>query len=544
MASNAPDNLESYNQPTVLQAPDAPPTMASTAQSKVTINNNSPRREFGDYELLQELGRGGMGVVYKAYQKGLDRVIALKMILPGSVPNEDELKRFRTEAEAAARLQHPNIVAVHGVGEFEGQHFYSMEYIEGPSLAARLAHGALPGKVAARYVMILARALHYAHGHGILHRDLKPSNVLLDKYDQPHVTDFGLAKKLGDSGLTQTGAILGTPSYMAPEQAAGKTKELGPAADVYGLGAVLYELLAGRPAFRAESPLDTIQKVIEEEPLPPSELNDKVDKDVETICLKCLQKDPRQRYASAEVLAEDLNRYVSGESIEASSFNVIDRLAWELERSQFDVEFKSWSQVLYGLALIMLWGHVAMFWLLHLHQTGASHWVVRLVWFCAIALTFLWFRSKPRAAPPATTESIGLRARFAEHLRSYIIPLLPTKAAERQLWAIWAGYLIGYVIIVLVFWELARREQLHWNEYAIYPFSAVLAGLAFFAMGSTFWGKCYIVGLQFFGVAAVMPIKLDWAPLELGVVWCIMLTWIAHRVRKLGAEAEVARKHP
>ncbi len=228
----------------------------------------APQR-FGDYELLGEVGRGGMGVVYKAREAGLDRVVAVKMLLPGAVPDGEELQRFRTEAAAAARLQHPHIVAVHRVGEVGGRHFYSMDFIDGVSLTQRLAEGPLPGRTAARYAAVVARALHHAHQHGILHRDIKPGNVLLDADDRPHVTDFGLAKQYtSDSGQTRTGSVLGTPSYMAPEQALGR-KDLGPACDVYGVGAMLYELLTGRPPFKAETPLDTLSQVIEVEPVPP-----------------------------------------------------------------------------------------------------------------------------------------------------------------------------------------------------------------------------------------------------------------------------------
>ena len=216
-----------------------------------------PERIFGDYELLAEIARGGMGVVYRARQRSLDRTVALKMILAGKLANPEDLQRFRTEAEAAARLSHPNIVAIHDVGAIDGQHFFSMEFIEGISLAQRLTRGPVASRDAARYVRQIARAVEYAHRHGILHRDLKPSNIMLDADDEPHITDFGLAKRLDnqDSGQTRTGAILGTPSYMAPEQAQGKIRELGPACDIYSLGAMLYELLTGRssPPFRRAS---------------------------------------------------------------------------------------------------------------------------------------------------------------------------------------------------------------------------------------------------------------------------------------------------
>ena len=228
---------------------DDVPTMVEATRP---VRFMPPERFFGDYELLAEVARGGMGVVYRARQITLNRTVALKMILAGKLADADDVQRFRTEAEAAARLTHPNIVAVHEVGEIQGQHFFSMEFIDGSNLAQRLSGGPVPGRDAARYVRQIARAVHYAHRQGILHRDLKPSNILLDSDDEPHITDFGLAKRLGnhDSGQTRSGAILGTPSYMAPEQAQGKIRELGPACDIYSLGAILYELLTGRPPFR------------------------------------------------------------------------------------------------------------------------------------------------------------------------------------------------------------------------------------------------------------------------------------------------------
>jgi serine/threonine protein kinase len=482
------------------------------------ITMGPERQRFGDYELLCEIARGGMGVVYRARQITLDRVVALKMILAGRLATEEDVARFRTEAEAAARLQHPHIVAVHDVGEIDGQHYFSMEFIEGSSLSQRLLKdGPLPSRQAGRYVRLIARAVHHAHRQGILHRDLKPSNILLDTDDEPHITDFGLAKRLGgDSGQTRTGVVLGTPSYMAPEQAAGRIHELGPACDVYGLGAILYECLTGRPPFRSESPMDTLMQVMERDPVPPRLLNPKVDHDLETICLKCLEKDPRHRYASAEALAEDLQRYLNGETISARSFNVLDRLVRTFDRSHHDVAFHTWSTMVLLIAPVVFVFHVVIYILTRLE---VSHdWIVgtRLGQFFFIALIF--WKNRRRQ-------------------------LLPGTPAERELWSIWIGYLLAYVVSHLAIGALMTRDLItegpeapaRWQELIFYPFSAIASGLAFFIMGSNYWGRLYAIGLAFFGLAALMPFHMEWAPLEFGTLWGVALLLLGLHLRKLGS---------
>lgn len=279
------------------------------------------------YQIEAELGRGGMGVVYRAVQTELHRPVALKIILAGAHASAAQMERFRAEARAEARLQHPNIVAVYDIGEHDGVPYFSLELVEGGSLSDKARRQPQPPRHAAGLVETLARAVHYAHERGIVHRDLKPANVLLKADGTPKIADFGLAKCLDDeAGSTRTGALLGTPSYMAPEQASGRHRSVGRTADVYSLGAILYELLVGRPPFLAATILDTVEQVRTEEPVPPTRLQPRLARDLETICLKCLQKDARRRYESALELAEDLRRFQAGEPIKARPVGNGERL--------------------------------------------------------------------------------------------------------------------------------------------------------------------------------------------------------------------------
>ena len=287
-ASSQEDPTQSpHDQATVNLGPSAPGELEGSPESPRRV------RYFGDYEIVRELARGGMGVVFEARQVKLNRRVALKMILAGQLADEDAVRRFYTEAEAAANLDHPGIVPIYEVGQHDGQHFFSMGFVEGQSVAQRLADGPLPPRDAAALLVKVAEAIEYAHRHGVIHRDIKPANILLDGSGNPRVTDFGLAKKLEtDSGLTGSGQIMGTPSYMPPEQAGGKRGEIGPAADVYALGATLYCLVTGRPPFQAATVMDTVLQVLSDEPVPLRRLNASIPRDLETICLKCLEKVP------------------------------------------------------------------------------------------------------------------------------------------------------------------------------------------------------------------------------------------------------------
>ncbi len=316
-------------------------TSSSAAQSAVSATErsepkiqNAALHSFGDYELLEEIARGGMGIVYKARQISLNRIVAVKMLLFGQFSSDEFVKRFRAEAEAVASLQHPHIVAIHEIGEHEGQQYFSMDYIEGSNLAELVREKPLVPRQAAALLKTVAEALHYAHGHGILHRDLKPSNVLIDASNQPHVTDFGLAKRLtsnADLGLaaahlTTAGQIIGTPNYIPPEQTAANAGQVGPASDVYSLGAIFYHLLTGRPLFLADSLQNTLFQVLNKQPVAPRLLNPAVPRDLETICLKCVEKNPQRRYASAQALADDLGRFLGQEPIAARPASTPERL--------------------------------------------------------------------------------------------------------------------------------------------------------------------------------------------------------------------------
>jgi serine/threonine protein kinase len=282
--------------------------------------------ELGDYELLEEVGRGGQGVVFRARQKSLNRTVALKVISLGQWASKAHLKRFRREAEAAANLDHPNIVPIYEVGERDGSCYFSMKFIEGGQLDEVVRHTPMSIRKAAELIAKVARTVHYAHEHGIVHRDIKPGNVLLDAESEPHLTDFGLARLVeSESTITRTLEVLGTPSYMAPEQAVANNADVSSATDVYGLGAVLYQLLTGHPPFAGGTTFETVRLVLDTEPRPPRLLNPRIDRELSTICLKCLEKDPKRRYSSALALAEDLERWAKHEPIQARRTGILTR---------------------------------------------------------------------------------------------------------------------------------------------------------------------------------------------------------------------------
>lgn len=445
---------------------------------------------FGDYELHEELGRGGMGVVYKARQVSLNRDVAVKMILRGTAASAGERDRFRAEAEAAAKLDHPGIVPVYEVGEFEGRPYFNMKYIAGETLSQRLAQGPLPPREAARILAAVSRAIHFAHVHGVLHRDVKPSNILLDEHDEPHVTDFGLAKQVTDAAsLTKTGAVLGTPAYMAPEQAAGARGQVGPASDVYSLGVILYHMLTGRPPFQAASPLDTVLLVLEQEPVPPRVLNPKADRDLEMIALRCLQKPTDLRYASAAALADDLEAYLSDETISARSGRFAQVLA-------------SWMRDTHHAAVLENWG---LLWMWHslaliiaclatngLYQLGFTEGpMVRIYYFA------LW------------TAGLGTWAVVFWTLRRRMGPVM---FVERQIAHVWGASMIA---IALLFPLEALLNQ---PVLKLSPVVALVSGMVFVVKAGILSGWFYIQAVALFCTAFLMAIFPDYAHLIFGIV--------------------------
>ncbi|HXG10786.1 MAG TPA: serine/threonine-protein kinase [Gemmataceae bacterium] len=463
------------------------------------------------YEILEVLGQGGMGVVYKARQTRLNRLVALKMIRAGANAGPQELERFRTEAEAVARLEHPNIVQIYEIGEQGGRPFLALEFVRGGSLARRLDGTPLPACQAARLVQTLARAVHHAHQQGIVHRDLKPANVLLTADGTPKIADFGLAKRLdADRGQTQTGAVLGSPSYMAPEQAEGRIKEIGPAVDIYALGAILYELLTGRPPFQGATLLETLEQVRGHDPVPPRDLQPSVPRDLETVCLKCLEKTPGRRYASALELADDLQRFLDGDPIRARSATLLDYLTRTISHTRVDPNFRTWGTWALTIAPLPLLLHLTVFLLFH----GQPHYP--LVAVCTSGVTVLLV---------VAVVFFGNRAALRR----------VASEQRRHLSSTWLAHVIGFALMpVVVFGMAPPRQPDDW--FFIYPLWAILAGTTFFSMGGNA-GLLYVIGCACFVLALLITWAPAWAPLEVGLLMSINLTTQGLFLRRLGSEA-------
>ena len=355
--------------------------------------------EIGDYRLEQEIGRGGMGVVFRARQISLNRVVAVKMILRGRLASQTDTSRFLSEAKATAKLEHPNIVPVYEAGDIEGRAFFSMQLIEGPTLSDYVAAQPLKQRDAAKLVARIARAISYAHQQGVLHRDLKPSNILMTSNDVPLVTDFGLAKQIDSQvDVTHTGMLLGTPAYMSPEQASGRTHLVGPGSDIYSLGCVLYYTLTGRNPFIADTPMDLVMQVIEQDPVSPRALRPRLDRDLEMIVIRCLQKPIDLRYETADALAEDLEAYLADEKVSASSGRFTQVIARMFRETHHAGVLENWGN-------LWIWHSMVLFvfglltWQLNL-QGFSDRWIYGAVWTVGLsAWAGVFWKIRQRIGP-------------------------------------------------------------------------------------------------------------------------------------------------
>lgn len=479
----------------VAHARDDDPPLAVSPHCE-TASEISDR--LADYELLDELGRGGMGVVYRARQKSLGRTVALKMIVRPDLAGPAELARFRSEAEAAAKLEHPHIVPIYEVGMTgDARPFFTMRLIEGQTLAQRLTEGPLDPILAARLLAPICRAVHEAHQQGLIHRDLKPSNILLANDGRPFVTDFGLVKdwrgrgdgRSGETGdgssislprfsssldppLTQTGAILGTPSYMSPEQASGG-RDIGPAADIYSLGAILYACLTGRPPFQAASPAETVLMVLDHDPLPPRLVNPQADKDLEIIALKALQKPADLRYRSAAALADDLDAYLAHEPISARSTRLYDVISRAFRETHH-------AQVLENWGLLWMW-HAVVLLVLCLITNGLqlagilSRWPYLLLWTAGLGVWAAIFWTLRHRSGPVTF-------------------------VERQIAHAWAGSMACSTLLYAI------EALLGLPVLTLSPVLGLVSGMAFLMKAAVLSGTFYLQAVALFAVAVLMAL--------------------------------------
>ena len=467
-----------------------PVASRSTGDGFIAGVSTLPAR-FGDYTLLEEVGRGGMGIVYRAMQESLGRTVAVKMLLRRDLASQADLARFRSEAEAAARLDHPGIVPIFEVGEHDGQPFYSMRFIEGTTLAKRLTQGDVSSREGARLLAKVADAIHAAHDRGVLHRDLKPSNILIDTAGEPHVSDFGLAKRIeADQSVTHTGAILGTPCYMSPEQAAGSRGEVGPRSDVWSLGAILYQMLTGRPPFQASSPMDTLLAVLETDPPVPRSIDRQVDRDLEMIALKSLQKPQELRYASAADMAADLRAFLHGEPVAARTGGFADIVARVFGETHHAVVLENWG-------LLWMWHSVVVLALSVITDVLAwqgvtTRWPYLVLWGGGLALWAPIFWALRHRAGPVT-------------------------AVERQIAHIWGGTVFASV---LLFWveSLIHQNGEPLPVLTLSPVLALLAGIVFFAKAGILSGVFYVQAGVLFATALVMCVVPAYQHIIFGLV--------------------------
>ena len=477
-----------------------------------------PPRRFGNYELLGELARGGMGVVWRARQLRPERIVALKMLRAGTLASNEEVERFRAEADACACLDHPGIVPIFEAGECaveggESRWFYSMPLIDGADLEELTAAGPAEPRTAARLLADAADAVHHAHGCGVIHRDLKPANILVEQATGAvKVTDFGLAKRVdlagdesgGGSGgrpVTKTGQILGTPAYMAPEQASGDSKSVGPRTDVYGLGAVLYHLIVGHPPFRGRTLVDTLRAAIDATPQSPRVANRSVPQSLEAVCLRCLRKEPGERYASAADLADDLRRFLADEPVRAGGIGLTSHLTHALRASRHEGRLQSWADTMLWFAAIVTAAHA-------------------LIWGLTLAdIPFVWAQYLPGAVMVAGLVAVLWTTR--DH------GVLPTDSVERPIWAVWVGYLVARGLVGVLAWYEG------WGVGPTYAVAAALAGMGFFMIGGHAWGGCYLLAAAFFTASIPLAAFPAAAVPVFGLLWGLSLTVLGLRYRRL-----------
>ncbi len=441
---------------------------------------------LGHYTLLEEIGRGGMGIVYRARRDSDGSYCAIKMMLKGEFASDIERKRFQAEADAALRLDHPNIIPIYEIGEHQGRPFFCMKLIEGETLSQRLLRGPVPSRRGAQMLADIARAIDYAHENGVLHRDLKPSNILIDEEGIAYVADFGLAKHdMNQHSLTRSGAVLGTPSYMAPEQAAGTRGEISSASDVYSLGAILYHMLAGRPPFLASTPVDTVLMVLEQDPIAPRVLNRRVDRSLENIAMRCLQKPRDLRYSSAGQLANDLEAFLNNEPVSASEGRIGQVVSNLFRETHHAAVLENWGLLWMWHSLVLLVASVAtnVMFLCNVEST-LGYW---LLWTAGFGMWAIVFMNVRRRMGPVTF-------------------------VERQVAHVWAASMCCVALLFPI------ERQLDLEVLSLAPVLAIVAGMTFLIKAGILSGSFYIQAVALFATSWVMAVYPTYAMSIFGVV--------------------------
>jgi serine/threonine-protein kinase len=469
---------------------------------------------LGDYELLEVIGRGGMGIVYRAQQVSLNREVAIKMILKDRLATIQDRQRFFAEAKATAKLDHPGIVPVFDVGEIDGRPYFAMKFLRGRTLSELILSESLSQRQAAKYMEQICRAVHFAHEYGIVHRDIKPSNILIDESGNAKLTDFGLAKQTdGAESLTRTGVVLGTPNYMSPEQASGRMGTIGPASDVYSLGAVLYHALTGRPPLVANSPVDLMLKVLEQDPTPPRMVNPRLDRDLEMIVVRCLQKPPDLRYASAALLADDLQAFLNDEPVAARSGQFAQIMARWFRETHHAPVLENWG-------LLWMW-HSLVLMILCLLTEGLQWSGTHNRWYYAL----LW------------TVGMGAWAAVFWALRRRMGPVT---FVERQIAHVWGASMIGIGALFPIEWGM-RLEPL-----TLTPLIAIIAGMVFLIKAGILSGVFYIQALALFASSALMLAFPDYAHVLFGLVvsTCFFVPGLKYYRQSLEQPTEADASNP